>query len=114
MLFLLFIKEVTFYFQNIKMRLLNFKYFLLILKVFPCLEPICLSDLLVHMCIIKILLQEEFEDSKGVIRIHKCKDRQHMYNGLPKKGQEDKQRSTFNSTLLVLRLNNMNPTKNWG
>ena len=30
---------------------------------------------------------EEFEDTKGVIRIHKSKDRQH-------KGQKDKQQST--------------------
>ena len=35
------------------------------------------------------LYQEEFEDTKGVIRIHKSKDRQH--NGQKKK---DKQRST--------------------
>ena len=37
--------------------------------------------------------QEEFDDTKGVIRIHKSKkDRQH--NGQKKKVQKDKQRST--------------------
>ena len=33
-------------------------------------------------------MNEEFEDTKGVIRIHKWKDRQHN-------GQKDKQRSTI-------------------
>ena len=45
------------------------------------------------MCILYLLLQEEFEDTKGVIRICKSKkDRQH--NGQKKKVQKDKQRST--------------------
>jgi hypothetical protein len=35
---------------------------------------------------------EEFEDTKGVIRIRKLKDRQH--NGQNKKKQKEKQRST--------------------
>ena len=35
--------------------------------------------------------KEEFEYTKGTIRIRKSKDRQH--NGQKKKGQEDKQRS---------------------
>ena len=35
---------------------------------------------------------EEFEDTKGVIRIRKSKNRQH--NGQKKKRQKDKQRST--------------------
>jgi len=38
-------------------------------------------------------LKEEFEDTKGVIRIRKSKkDRRH--NGQKKNGQKDKQRST--------------------
>jgi uncharacterized protein (DUF2141 family) len=38
-----------------------------------------------------LIIQEEFEDTKGVIRIRKWKNRQHW----PKeKGQKDKQRST--------------------
>jgi hypothetical protein len=36
--------------------------------------------------------REEFEDTKGVIRIRKSKNRQH--NGQKKKVQKDKQRST--------------------
>jgi len=36
--------------------------------------------------------EEEFENTKGEVRICKSKDRQH--NGQKKKGQEDKQRST--------------------
>ena len=36
--------------------------------------------------------QEEFEDTKGVIIIHKSKHRQH--NGEKKKDKKDKQRST--------------------
>jgi len=41
-------------------------------------------------------LKEEFEDTKGVIRIRKSKNRQH--NDQKKKGQKDKQRSTKHST----------------
>ena len=41
-----------------------------------------------HQCFVNHL-QEEFEDTKGVFRIHKSKDRQH--NSQKKK---DKQRST--------------------
>jgi hypothetical protein len=38
------------------------------------------------------IYEEEFEDTKGVIRFRKPKDRQ--YNGQKKKGQKDTQRST--------------------
>jgi hypothetical protein len=42
-------------------------------------------------------MQEEFEDTKGVIRIRKSKkDRQH--NGQMKKGQKNEQRSTKHYT----------------
>ena len=40
----------------------------------------------------KNIIQEEFEDTKEVIRICKLKNRQH--NDQKKKGQKDKQRST--------------------
>ena len=54
----------------------------------------------------------EFEDTKGVIRIHKStKNRQH--NGQMKKGQQDKQRSTNHYTQNQ-RSSNTNPTKNRG
>ena len=49
--------------------------------------------------------QEEFEDTKGVIRIHKSKDRQD--NGQKKK---DKQRSTKHCAKNE-RSSNTNPTK---
>jgi len=39
-----------------------------------------------------VQLKEEFEDTKGVIRIRKSKNRQH--NGQKKKVQRDKQQST--------------------
>jgi hypothetical protein len=41
-------------------------------------------------------LQEEFEDTKGVIRIRKWKDRQH--NGQTKRDKKDNQRSTKHYT----------------
>ena len=43
-----------------------------------------------------VFLKEEFEDTKGVIRIRKSKDRQH--NGQTKKRLKDKQRSTKHYT----------------
>ena len=49
---------------------------------------------------------EDFEDTKGVIRIHKSKDRQH--NDQKKR---DKQRSTKHYTENY-RSSNTNPTKN--
>jgi len=50
--------------------------------------------------------QEEFEDTKEVVRICKWKDRPHN-------GQKDKQRSTKHYTE-NLRSSNTNPTKNRG
>jgi hypothetical protein len=43
-----------------------------------------------------MLLQDKFEDTKGVIRNRKSKDRQH--NGQKKKKQKDKQRATKHYT----------------
>ena len=50
---------------------------------------------------------EEFEDTKGVIRISKSK-KNRQYNGLKKK-DKDKQRSTKHN-----RSSNTNPTKHRG
>ena len=50
---------------------------------------------MVCTCILPKIMKdvsEKFEDTKGLIRYHKSKDRQ--YNGQKKKGQKDKQRST--------------------
>ena len=44
------------------------------------------------MGVVQTIDQEEFEDTKEVIRICILKNRQH--NGQKKKGQKDKQRST--------------------
>jgi hypothetical protein len=46
--------------------------------------------------IFPMLLQDKFEDTKGVIRNRKSKDRQH--NGQKKKKQKDKQRATKHYT----------------
>ena len=54
------------------------------------------------------LIQEQFKDTKGVIRIRKPKDRQH--NGQRKK---DKQRSTKHTHKTIDRVT-PNPTKNLG
>ena len=50
----------------------------------------------VYCIYIYIYNQEEFEDTKGVIKIRKSDDRQH--NGQNEKGQKDKQRSTKHYT----------------
>jgi hypothetical protein len=52
-------------------------------------------------------LKEEFEETKGVIRIRKSK--KDIQNNDQKK--KDKQRSTKHYTA---KINYMNPTKNWG
>jgi hypothetical protein len=57
------------------------------------------------ICKLKIYLIEEFEDTKGVIRVRKSK-KGRQQNGQKKKGQKDKQRSTKHS--------NTNPTKSRG
>jgi hypothetical protein len=50
-------------------------------------------DIVINILILLIKKKEEFEDTKGVIRIHiSKKNRQH--NGQKKKVQKNKQRST--------------------
>jgi len=46
-------------------------------------------------------IEEEFEDTKGVIRICKSKNREH--NG-QKKGQQDKQRSIYKPLHIKLKI----------
>ena len=60
-----------------------------------------------------MLIKEEFEDTKGVIRIRISK-RNRQHNAQKKKVQKDKQRSTKHTHKTKDRVTNTNPTKTGG